>query len=224
MQRNTKPTKTRPPFHLLLLTHRAAYCLRPWCYVSLDACVTNSDNRVYRSSYFPSNSGVDLFYSYSVCNSTAEDWLSVESKVLGGGADGEEESVLGGVNIRGAVPSYLVPCEYLSCACYNFKSVFGSWGARGGGYNTVWRCVRVLILISASHRICHNSDMFKRDEAGEIIFDGSDYFDDNNPYEGVYIHYAKQIAEVRIWLLKMRILFPICCFPISSSHKHHLTP
>lgn len=40
--------------------------------------------------------------------------------------------------------------------------------------------------------------MFKRDDAGEIIPSaGSDYYDDNIPYDGVYIHYAKRIAEVR---------------------------
>ena len=34
---------------------------------------------MYRSDYFNFNSGVNLFYSYSTCNSTADDWLDDEN-------------------------------------------------------------------------------------------------------------------------------------------------
>ncbi|KAL7535440.1 hypothetical protein ACHAXR_008753, partial [Thalassiosira sp. AJA248-18] len=42
-----------------------------------------SEERVYRSSYFSHESEVDLFYSYSTCNSTADDWLVVEGDIVG---------------------------------------------------------------------------------------------------------------------------------------------
>ena len=93
-----------------------AYCIRPWCFVDHETCATYSENRVYRSSYFPFDSGVDLFYSYSVCNSTADDWLSAETTVLGG--EGGRRNVLGGVNIRAAVPVYMIPCE---CVLVSFS-------------------------------------------------------------------------------------------------------
>ena len=42
-----------------------------------------------------------------------------------------------------------------------------------------------------------NPYMYKRDSEGEIILDrGDEYYDDSIPYDGVYIHFAKQIMEV----------------------------
>ena len=39
--------------------------------------------------------------------------------------------------------------------------------------------------------------MYKRDSEGEILLDrGDEYYDDSIPYDGVYIHFAKQIMEV----------------------------
>ena len=61
-----------------------SYCFRPWCYVNPDVCKRDSMEQVYRSSYFPFDSGVDLFYSYSTCNSTADDWSSVHTDIIGG--------------------------------------------------------------------------------------------------------------------------------------------
>lgn len=109
-----------------------AYCFRPFCYVDRDVCKRESEERVYRrcvfcfffsslcgvnvsiltpshislqhSGYFAFESGVDLFYSYSACNSTAEDWLAVEEDVVGSRA-------LGAVSIEANVPSYLIPSE-----------------------------------------------------------------------------------------------------------------
>ena len=42
--------------------------------------------------------------------------------------------------------------------------------------------------------------MYKMDSEGEILLDrGDEYYDDNIPYDGVYIHFAKQIMEVSIF-------------------------
>mmetsp|Transcript_30169 Transcript_30169/g.56975 ORF Transcript_30169/g.56975 Transcript_30169/m.56975 type:complete len:185 (-) Transcript_30169:2071-2625(-) len=61
-----------------------AYCFQSWCYVNADECARDSNERVYRSSYFSFDSGVDMFYSYSTCNSTAGDWFEVESEMVTG--------------------------------------------------------------------------------------------------------------------------------------------
>jgi len=82
-----------------------AYCFRPWCYVDADVCVRESNERVYRSSYFNINSGVDVFYSYSTCNSTADDWL-----VIGNGKVAHVN--LGHITIKANVPTYVVPMLY----------------------------------------------------------------------------------------------------------------
>ena len=40
--------------------------------------------------------------------------------------------------------------------------------------------------------------MYKRDSEGAVLLDrGDEYYDDSIPYEGVYIHFAKKIMEVR---------------------------
>ena len=42
-----------------------------------------------------------------------------------------------------------------------------------------------------------NPYMYKMDSEGEILLDrGDEYYDDSIPYDGVYIHFAKQIMEV----------------------------
>ena len=44
-----------------------------------------------------------------------------------------------------------------------------------------------------------NPYMYKVDSEGEILLDrGDEYYNDNIPYDGVYIHFAKQIMEVSI--------------------------
>ncbi|EJK46726.1 hypothetical protein THAOC_34592, partial [Thalassiosira oceanica] len=45
---------------------------------------------------------VDLFYSYSTCNGTADDWLKVE----------EQQRALGGIDLVVNVPTYLFPMLY----------------------------------------------------------------------------------------------------------------
>jgi len=78
-----------------------AYCFRPWCYVDAMICMKDSFERIYRSDYLPFDSDIDLFYSYSTCNSTADDWLEEISK-----------DTLGGVSIRVNVPTYQAPMMY----------------------------------------------------------------------------------------------------------------
>ena len=44
-----------------------------------------------------------------------------------------------------------------------------------------------------------NPYMYKRDSEGEILLDrGDEYYDDSVPYDGIYIHFAKQIMEVSL--------------------------
>jgi hypothetical protein len=61
---------------------------------------------VYRSDYFSDEEGVDVFYSYNTCNSTADDWLAVNGDVAG------KESALNGISITASVPKYQVPIMY----------------------------------------------------------------------------------------------------------------
>ena len=98
-----------------------AYCFRSWCYVDFETCRKASHERAYRSSYFPFETGVDVFYSYSTCNSTAEDWLEVVDDIVG------DNEALGGIAIAANVPTYYVPSECPRRA--TSSEVF----ARGGG-------------------------------------------------------------------------------------------
>ena len=68
-----------------------SYCFRSWCFVDPNTCKKQSDERVYRSGYFGYDTDVELFYSYSTCNSTADDWLEVEDNIVG--------HTLGGIGI-----------------------------------------------------------------------------------------------------------------------------
>ena len=81
------------------------YCFRPWCYVDHESCKKNSYERVYRSSIFGYDSGVDIYFSYSTCNSTAEDWLVAQDTDL-------VPRTLGGVDIVCNVPMVLFPSEF----------------------------------------------------------------------------------------------------------------
>ena len=77
----------------------------------MKACKKLSSERVIRSSYFPRDSGIDLFYSYSTCNSTVDDWLDVE--YVGGSL------ALGGIGLVVNVPTYQIPSEF-SILCASF--------------------------------------------------------------------------------------------------------
>lgn len=81
------------------------YCFRPFCYVDADTCTRDSEERVFRSSYFSTDSNVDIFYSYSTCNATADDWLAVANDIV------EGSPVLGGIEILSNIPTYVFPSE-----------------------------------------------------------------------------------------------------------------
>ena len=82
-----------------------AYCFRPWCYVDMERCIKDSKERVYRSFYF---NELDVFYSYSTCNSTADDWFEAQAQETTSG-----QTPLGKIDIVGNVPTYHFPCELL---------------------------------------------------------------------------------------------------------------
>jgi len=81
----------------------SGYCVRPWCYVNAELCMKSSE-RIYRSSYFPSDTGIDLFYSYTKCNSTADDWLAT--------FQGYNEEPLKKITLRANIPDYVAPMIY----------------------------------------------------------------------------------------------------------------
>jgi len=87
-----------------------AYCFRPWCYIDANACIKNSYERIYRSDYFSFDSGIDLYYSYSTCNSTADDWLAAKDAKT-------NDAIFRGVSILATVPIYISPSE---CIIYNY--------------------------------------------------------------------------------------------------------
>ena len=80
-----------PPRLFLSLTHHTSFhltraslmVLRVQCYVDAATCARESKERVFRSDYFDFDSGVDVYYSYSTCNSTAQPWLEVVDDVKG---------------------------------------------------------------------------------------------------------------------------------------------
>ena len=45
-----------------------AYCTKPWCYVDAETCTRASDERIYRSTYFPREDGVDVVSLCVCCN------------------------------------------------------------------------------------------------------------------------------------------------------------
>ena len=81
------------------VTNIPAYCISPWCYVDMETCARDSEERVIRTEYFGE---ADVFYSYATCNSTYE-WSELDS---------DSKRVLGGISIKAAIPTYLVPMLY----------------------------------------------------------------------------------------------------------------
>jgi hypothetical protein len=86
-----------------------SFCLQPFCYVDAETCRKNSIEKVYRSSYFAFDSlsrddyghniqnpifDVDIFYSYSTCNATADDWLKVEEDFV------DSNRFFGGIDLK----------------------------------------------------------------------------------------------------------------------------
>eukprot|EP00956_Cyclotella_meneghiniana_P023232 scaffold44786_cov61-Cyclotella_meneghiniana.AAC.8 len=82
-----------------------SYCVQPWCYVDLESCTKDSDEIVYRSSYFSVDSGVDVYFSYSTCNATVHSSDLAQMKKA-------PKGFMGGVDIRANVPTYRFPYIY----------------------------------------------------------------------------------------------------------------
>ena len=68
---------------------RPAYCDDPFCYVDMEKCSTSKE-QYYRSTFVSTSPysergrQVQLFYSYSTCNSTADDWRSFSTSNIFG--------------------------------------------------------------------------------------------------------------------------------------------
>jgi len=89
-----------------LATHAIPqYCARSWCYVDVEQCKKESLEIIYRSSYFDVDTNVDLFFSYSTCNSTAEDFIEAQDTVV-------FSQALGGIDILANVPNYYNPSMF----------------------------------------------------------------------------------------------------------------
>ena len=72
------------------------YCFQAWCYVDLDSCKRNSEEKIYKSDYFANE---DVFYSYSTCNGTNYFADVVVPSPL----------VVGNISISSAIPDYQYP-------------------------------------------------------------------------------------------------------------------
>ena len=59
----------------------------------------DSYEKIHRSDFFSFDSGMDLFYSYSKCNSTADDWLEEIAAM--------KDDALKNIDIRANVPGYV---------------------------------------------------------------------------------------------------------------------
>jgi len=101
-----------PSCSLNITTKRSipSYCVRSWCYVNAESCMKDSYEIIIRSSYFPFNSGINLFYSYTKCNSTADDWLAAGKKY-------DNKKMNKNITIRANVPEYIVPCKSMIFIC-----------------------------------------------------------------------------------------------------------
>ncbi|KAL7528210.1 hypothetical protein ACHAXR_003461, partial [Thalassiosira sp. AJA248-18] len=177
-----------------------AYCFRPWCYVDVSACMKESEEQVYRSGYFSHESEVDLFYSYSTCNSTADDWLAVEEDLVGG------SPAMGGVSIVANVPMFVLPSKYshfILVTCIVLVSVVAMLlqinlyrGNNGSSFS--FMICYVANISTAINLFCSVfSVMFKRDGSGQIVTTmGSEYYDNSIPWEGVYLKYVNSVMEI----------------------------
>jgi len=79
-------------------------------------------------------------------------------------------------------------------------------------------CVLNITSIANLHRTVPtylNPYMYKMDNEGEILLHrGDEYYNDNIPYDGVYIHFAKQIMEVSCRRIELYVVYRIIvnCF------------
>jgi hypothetical protein len=68
------------------------FCGEKWCYVDMETCRLTPE-LVYRTTNFADQSGIDLYYSYSVCNASADKFLSYQTT-----------QAVQGVTLRAAFP------------------------------------------------------------------------------------------------------------------------
>mmetsp|Transcript_5441 Transcript_5441/g.13625 ORF Transcript_5441/g.13625 Transcript_5441/m.13625 type:complete len:357 (+) Transcript_5441:326-1396(+) len=68
------------------------HCIRPWCYVDATSCMQSSE-RAFHSAFFP------LYYSYTTCGSSADDWIYYQ----------QQQTLVGKNIIAGVAPQYLPP-------------------------------------------------------------------------------------------------------------------
>lgn len=74
-----------------------AFCLQPWCYVDASRCKL-SEHAMFLSDYF---AGAKLYYSYSTCGGSADDWERFKTT-----------SVLDGQYIVATVPGLEYPAHF----------------------------------------------------------------------------------------------------------------
>ena len=113
------------------------------CYVDPGVYGRETKERVYHSSYFDFNSGVDLYYSYSKCISTTDNWFSVADDVVGyTGLNGSKTAfnlvprgvckllqltfcrLASAANIRPNVPTYYPPSKDIIFCIHFLLGVF----------------------------------------------------------------------------------------------------
>ena len=112
--------------------------------------------------------GVDVYFSYSTCNSTVDDWTSAQGMKIG------PKGFMGGADIVANVPAYRPPCK--------LNRVFVSSLVIVGGFNNYYSV----------------SDIYKKDGEGEFIPSiGPEYYDNAIPWEGAYIDLVNDIVDVR---------------------------
>jgi len=91
--------------------HMSRYCFQAWCYVDRDKCKRDSSQEVFASGYFSSSNDAthnSLFYSYTTCNSSAQDWLDYQDATAR-----LDNDVLGGASLYVTVPAfYQTPYYY----------------------------------------------------------------------------------------------------------------
>jgi hypothetical protein len=83
-----------------VLDDSTAFCLHRFCYVDAESCKYNSNETLMRSDYFGrpplgfgDTSYVNLFYSYTTCNSSPNDWETYKADNL------QDNAILGGASL-----------------------------------------------------------------------------------------------------------------------------
>ncbi|KAL7532059.1 hypothetical protein ACHAWF_003999 [Thalassiosira exigua] len=152
------------------------YCFRAWCFVYPDACKRNSEEVLYGSYYFAdwAYGSAAAFYSYSTCNSTAEDWLDY--------VHDKENHLFGGVVVATLIPEYRFPMHYKrDPASGSPLSVAGDeYYERGVPYQGIYpRYMKELVKVSDgdikevvyTHRSCASESLHPTSNFTAIVED-----------------------------------------------------